>query len=72
LVSDPAGFESSTWKERWPHLAVLGCSYEVAKRRWIAIDVPEFSNADDVYAILKQGTADGMWSMDEGHCGHPL
>jgi hypothetical protein len=72
LVRDPAGFESAPWRDRWARLAELGCSYEVAKQRYIAIDVPKLSSADVVYAVLEKGAADGIWSIDEGHCGHPI
>ena len=72
LVVDSEGFESTRWKERWPQLASLGCICEVAKRRWIAIDIPASSNADSVYSLLLQGKLDGIWSIDEGHCGHLL
>lgn len=40
LVEDDAGFESKSFTEFWRELERLGGSYEVAKRRWIAIDVP--------------------------------
>jgi Domain of unknown function (DUF4265) len=72
LVTDLTGFESDIWKARWTNLAVLGCSCEIAKTRWIAIDVPKFSNVDEVYALLVQGETDGAWIFEEGHCGHPI
>jgi len=72
LLTQLAGFEGDAWKTRWPQLEALGCRCEVARKRWIAIDVPKVSNADDVYALLEKGRNDGVWSIDEGHCGHPL
>jgi hypothetical protein len=70
LINDAAGFESDSWIHHWPKLAALGCSFEIAKRRWIAIDVPGSSNVNAVYALLEQGVSEGIWSIDEGHCGH--
>ena len=71
-LQDPEGYEGTGWKELWPYFAELGCSFERAKQRWMAIDVPKASNVDAVYALLAEGEADGVWEFSEGHCGHSL
>lgn len=71
LVKDTAGYEGADFQKLWARLRELGCTYEVAKRRWITIDVPSDSDVFTVYRILEQGEADGVWSFEEAHCGHP-
>jgi Domain of unknown function (DUF4265) len=70
LVKHDAGFESKSFTDFWRELERLGCSYEVAKRCWIAIDVPPATDVFAVYRILETGENDGAWSFEEGHCGH--
>jgi hypothetical protein len=73
LVSDEAGFEGATFEIWWRQLEALGCTREVARRKWIAIDVPRAADVDAVYRVLERGEADEVWSFfEEGHCGHPL
>lgn len=71
LVKDSAGYQSESFKKFWTRLLQLGCSHEVAKRRWITIDVPPDSDVFAVYRILEEGTAQGAWTFEEAHCGHP-
>lgn len=70
LLTDDAGFESESLAGIWPELENLGCSYEVAKRRWIAIDVPPATDVFAVCRILEAGESSGVWTFEEGHCGH--
>jgi hypothetical protein len=72
LVKDEAGFTSSELKSLWEQLKGLNCLCEVARRRWVAIDVPPNADADAVYRILDSGEANGLWTFEEAHCGHPL
>lgn len=72
LVKDEKGFESTSFLKLWHQLERLGCSYEVAKRRWIAIDVPPSTDVFAVYRILEDGENTGVWSFEEGHCGHAV
>lgn len=72
LVKDERGYESPAFLEGWRELENHGCSYEVAKRRWIAIDVPSAADVFAVYRILEDGENRGLWSFEEGHCGHAV
>lgn len=56
----------------WTLLDALGCTYERANRRLVAIDVPPLSDVYAVYAALDDGEKDGLWEFEEGHCGHTL
>jgi len=71
LVKDPAGYESEGFRKLWARLRELGCSYEVAKRRWITIDVPPDTDVFVVYRILEEGAANEVWTFEEAHCGNP-
>ena len=71
MVNDPAGYESEAFQRLWARLRELGCIYEVAKRRWITIDVPPDSDVFAVYRTLEAGAADGVWTFEEAHCGNP-
>ena len=70
LVKDSAGFNGTDFTSLWPALEELGCSREVASRRWIAIDVPPTTDVFSVYSILEAGEEQGVWTFEEGHCGH--
>ena len=56
----------------WIPFEQLGCTYERANRVLVAIDVPPTSDVDAVYAVLEKGEESGVWTFEEGHCGHPL
>jgi hypothetical protein len=72
LVNDNAGVNGTNLKDLWLKLEELGCTRETAKRQWIAIDVPPVTNILSVYKILESGEEQGVWSFEEGHCGHPV
>ncbi len=72
LIAGSDGHEDENFKEAWQALAQLGCTYEVAKRRWLSIDVPALTNVFNVYRILEEGEEQGIWSFEEGHCGHTI
>lgn len=65
VVCDPPVFE-----RRWPSLSALGCTYERADARLVAVDVPAQSNIWAVYRSLEDGERTGEWDFEEGHCGH--
>ena len=69
-----AGVEisSSVFVAYWTQLASLGCTYEGARGRLLAIDVPPSADIASVYSILENGEATGVWEFEEGHCGHPI
>lgn len=71
LVNDPAGYENEGFRKFLARLLELGCSYEVAKRRWITIDVPPVSDIFAVYRILEDGASHDIWTFEEAHCGNP-
>jgi hypothetical protein len=70
-VNDPAGYESSPFQQFWKRLQELGCGFEVAKRQWIAIDVPPDSDVFAVCKVLEEGKEKGTWWFEEAHCGIP-
>lgn len=55
--------------EYWQRLRRLGCRYE-GGRPWYAVDVPPTVKLGEVYSVLEQGEADGVWHFEEGHIGH--
>jgi hypothetical protein len=61
-----------TFAKYWDPLQVLGCTYERATKRLLAIDVPPNADIYVVYELLEVGERAGVWSFQEGHCGHPL
>lgn len=56
----------------WVPLKELGCTYERATQRYIAIDVPPPADIYAVYNALEEGESAGLWEFEEGHCGHVL
>lgn len=72
LIKDEAGYESPAFNSRRRSLEQLGCSFEVAKRRWISIDVPPNCDVFAVYRVLEQGEEQDVWTFEEAHCGHEV
>ena len=54
----------------WVRLGELGCTYERATRRYVAIDVPPHADIYAVYQVLEEGERACQWEFEEGHCGH--
>jgi hypothetical protein len=54
----------------WIPLGNLGCTYERATRRFVAVDVPPHSDIYAVYRALEDGEEVKAWEFEEGHCGH--
>lgn len=66
---------NAEFSKYWNPLEALGCSYESADRTktlMLAVDVPPSVNIYEVYSLLEKGEKDGVWSFEEGHCGHAL
>jgi len=68
----PKNTTEEQFAQRWIALSHLGCTYERATSRLIAVDVPPKSDVYAVYSVLEQGEHNGLWEFEEGHCGHPL
>jgi len=68
----PAQTSEEQFSADWIPLQELGCTYERATGRLIAIDVPPQTDVYAVYDALERGEKQGRWKFEEGHCGHPL
>ena len=58
--------------DMWALLQKLGCSSEEGPVGLLVIDVPPNANIFDVYHALEAGESEGIWSFEEGHCGHAV
>jgi len=56
----------------WIPLKRLGCFYERATRRLVAVDVPPGVDVYAVYAALEKGEKDKLWEFEEAHYARPL
>lgn len=65
------GALSDAWLAYWLPLENAGCTYERATGRLLAIDVPPLTEIHLAYGLLEAGEQAGVWSFQEGHCGHP-
>jgi hypothetical protein len=68
----PQPTDEAAFGPLWKPLADLGCTYERANTRLIAVDVPPDANVYAVYAVLERGEEAKQWEFEEGHCGHRL
>ena len=68
----PEKTSEERFSKDWLRLGELGCTYERATRRLVAIDVPPHADVYAVYEALENGERDQIWEFEEGHCGHPL
>ena len=58
------------FEELWPKLQKHGCTYEQGPKPLFAVDVPPDADIAAVYRELEEGERAGVWSFEEGHCGH--
>jgi hypothetical protein len=59
------------FETHWRDLKRIGCSYEGGYSGGMyAIDVPPASDIYEVYGRLQLGAQAGVWTFEEGHCGH--
>ncbi|MBI3662045.1 MAG: DUF4265 domain-containing protein [Acidobacteria bacterium] len=72
LLSEDDTIESQRFLKYWNPLETLGCTFELAKHRWVAVDVPPDIDINKIYSLLEKGEAGGAWSFEEGHCGHTI
>jgi hypothetical protein len=63
---------TATFEEYWDPLSSMGCSYMAVDERYFAVDVPPRADINEVYGLLEEGEAAGVWYFEEAHCGHPL
>jgi hypothetical protein len=68
----PQSTDEAAFDPLWKPLADLGCTYERANTRLIAIDVAPTTDVYAVYEVLERGEQAKQWAFEEGHCGHPL
>lgn len=71
---------SQAFEVWWQRLESIGCSYEGAGALHVrlmhapmnlyAVDVPPETDVHSAYAILDEGEQQGLWTFQEGHCGH--
>jgi hypothetical protein len=61
-----------SFRKPWLPLERLGCTYEAATKRFLGIDVPPEADIYQAYELLERAEIAGLWSFEEGHCGHPL
>ena len=54
----------------WVRLKELGCTYERATRRLVAVDVPPHADIHAVYRALEDGEDASQWTFEEAHCGY--
>jgi Domain of unknown function (DUF4265) len=66
----PENTNEENFLQDWIPLKKLGCTYERATRRYVAIDVPPPADIYAVYKALEEGESAGLWEFEEGHCGH--
>lgn len=66
----PEDTNEETFLQDWARLKELGCTYERATRRFVAIDVPPHADIYPVYEALEEGERASAWEFEEGHCGH--
>ena len=69
LLKDPLRDQFESF---WKPLAECGCTYEEGHRPLLAVDVPADADIFEVYRRLEAGELAGIWSFEEGHCGHQV
>ena len=72
LLRDSEVSEAEPFLSPWRPLQALGCSYEQANATRYAVDVPPHVDIHAAYRLLEEGESKGIWSFEEGHCGHPV
>jgi len=61
------GLDGGDFKLLWRQLEQLGCTYERATERLLAVDVPTSNRLKQAYAILERGESSGVWEFEEGY-----
>jgi hypothetical protein len=60
------------FESMWRPLEAIGCRYEAASPRFLAVDVPAAADIYTAYDLIDNGQEQGIWVFEEGHVGHPL
>lgn len=68
----PEPMDDERFGPLWWRLGKLGCTFERANSRLIAVDVPPESDIYAAYEALEEGEQAKRWTFEEGHCGHHL
>lgn len=55
------------FQQGWRPLSMLGCTFENANDRLVAVDVPVGVNVPEVYRLLQKGEEEGIWIFEEAH-----
>ena len=63
---------TATFVEHWEPLSTIGCIYTAVDERYMAVDVPPRADINEVYGLLEEGEAAGVWYFEEANCGHPM
>jgi hypothetical protein len=72
LLKQSQSIDSPQFLKAWKPLEYIGCTYELAKSRWLAVDVPPETDIFEAYRLLEQGELLGVWTFEEAHCGHSV
>jgi hypothetical protein len=72
LLSDQVDVRDSRFVALWSQLQSMGCTYEGASSKWLAVEVPPHADIYKAYSLFEEGEEQGTWTFDEGHCGHPV
>jgi Domain of unknown function (DUF4265) len=72
LLKPEESVKSARFLQNWMPLEDIGCAYELAKSRWLAVDVPPQADIFVAYQLLEKGEAAKVWTFEEAHCGHPV
>ena len=67
LLSEGSSYETPNFLKYWKALENMGCTYESARKTWLAVDVPSNVDIDECNSALERGHEDGVWSLDEGY-----
>jgi hypothetical protein len=70
VLAERVTIRSNAFLALWDRIAMLGCSFEHASHRLVAIDVPPDSDAAAVHELLERGRQTRVWEFDVLHCGH--
>jgi hypothetical protein len=70
LLPDDITIKHRRFVAYWKRLERMGCTFELANRIWLAVDVPPETDIDKVCVVLEDGEKNGAWSYFDGHCGH--
>ena len=69
-LADSVSVWSRAFLHLWEQIELLGCTFEQATQRLLAVDVPPDSDSTAVRALLERGKRTGVWSFDAVHCEH--